>query len=418
MNKKFLFVTLGGVLNSIVGLLIQVLLGRSLSVHEYGQVTSLTAILNFCFPLIAFGCQTYLLSLFSEEGDKGVRWLPVIKKFFLCNAFFIFVFLNFYLVFFDFSNYLLNQYIIFFGGIFYSLTAFLSIKLQLEGKFFEFSIINYFPNFLKLFFLVLFFYFFDFSEDNGFFWIFIYIGNVFLFFYLYNIYSDINNKLNIGYEGQVGKKTPALKNLWSGTLPFGFSTLLHMLYFQAGIIILGLLSNPKEVARYNIAFILLNSVYIIPNIIYNNFLAPKIHRNSFKVGGFFYTVRDGLKYMIPLSLISIAFAFFLGNYGVSIVFGDKYNDSLMIFNIILLAIPFRYISIVLGAALGVSKHIDKKNSGLIFVCVFSIVSSFVFFPKNGALAAAYVYLSSEVILVIFYIILYKNIKDSDGYEKS
>jgi O-antigen/teichoic acid export membrane protein len=69
-----------------------------------------------------------------------------------------------------------------------------------------------------------------------------------------------------------------LQNVFCQSYPFALSGLMYIIYFQSDIILLNYLDSSSAAGIYNIAFTVMAAVYLFPNIFYQKFLLPKLHR--------------------------------------------------------------------------------------------------------------------------------------------
>jgi len=105
-------------------------------------------------------------------------------------------------------------------------------------------------------------------------------------------------------------------------------------------------------------------------------------------------------------MIGVVVAIFLWMvmpYIVLLLFGDKYQQSIILIWILLLAIPMRFVTIFSGMMLMTSDYIKKKVALMSVVALFNIVFNFLLIPMYGALGAAIVTILSEFILMFLYV---------------
>src|SRR3546814_17598760 len=70
---------------------------------------------------------------------------------------------------------------------------------------------------------------------------------------------------------------PSMWQIFAEAWPFGAAGIFHLIYFQSNIILLKYIRGDEAEGVYNVAFVIMSAVYLIPSVIYQKFPLPKIH---------------------------------------------------------------------------------------------------------------------------------------------
>jgi O-antigen/teichoic acid export membrane protein len=106
-------------------------------------------------------------------------------------------------------------------------------------------------------------------------------------------------------------------------------------------------------------------------------------------------------------LIGIILSLLVGNFSLTIfsyMFEEKYQNVGLIIGILAWAIPFKLMESYLGAILTSREFIYYKLKAVIFVSISSTCLIYLIGINFGLIGAAWLYLSSEVIIaLVFYL---------------
>jgi len=203
-----------------------------------------------------------------------------------------------------------------------------------------------------------------------------------------------------------------LKESW----PFLFSGIFYMIYFKIDSVMLGLLSNMKEVGYYGAAYNLLIAVFIVFEIITMSFLP--------KMSYFYKTNNEKFKSLFKkfkLVLLSAAafFAVFLFIFSGSLIFlfySENYSISAVILKIFSFLVLFRFLSYAFGWFLTFADEQRKKLKILGVSALLNIILNYFLIIQYQALGAAISTLVTELFLLGAYYAASKN-KLKLAYEK-
>lgn len=125
--------------------------------------------------------------------------------------------------------------------------------------------------------------------------------------------------------------------------PFGLNDFLYLIYFSIDIVILSLISTDRQVGLYNVPVRIIVVMFLLPMVVFNRVLYPRF---------FDWTVNDrerlrevyllSSKGILVLGLVAGALLITFAAPGVPFVFGDSFHDSIVMLQVLALAVPLRY----------------------------------------------------------------------------
>src|SRR5699024_2775428 len=136
---------------------------------------------------------------------------------------------------------------------------------------------------------------------------------------------------------------------------------MYQMYHRSDAMILSAARNPLEVGYFNVAFRVSELVNFFATVLFNQVLYPI----------FFKWSKDNrvkyLKYYRLLNKLMILFSFFVAtlvvlfsNELIYTIFGSKEYFSVLLLNIIILAVPLRYSVVSLGAILTTDNLVRER----------------------------------------------------------
>ncbi|MGS4880492.1 oligosaccharide flippase family protein [Photobacterium damselae] len=390
MFKSLGFLMSSTLISSVLTFITQMMIAKNTSPEFFGNLTGTLSLIMILAPLMAFGADGYLLRYYAEKkgniNDFGSNWLFYwLASFVLC-----------YIIY-DYLAYDMSR-LFFLIVISQSLINISVSYLQASGKYSSVSVLLSAQSILR--FVILYFLFYiHFLNDKYIYISYVFVSICMIILSLYFICKF--DFICVNFNG--------LKSFILSSYPYGLSIILHLIYFQSDIFLVNKLYSSYEAGLYSLAFTLISASYLLPSVLYQKYLLPKIHQmeinniNSQKI----YFYKGGLA-MIIISVIIFFFFFFFSDYIVDIFFDDKYEKSILFIKILSLCIIFRYMSSNAGVYLMNEFLIGKKNKVMLFCAIFNVVLNFIFIPYYGALAAAIITVVTEIILCIsFYFLVNK-----------
>jgi O-antigen/teichoic acid export membrane protein len=198
---------------------------------------------------------------------------------------------------------------------------------------------------------------------------------------------------------------PNTTTLASHACPFGLASFFHLIYFQSRIVLVKYFVDNETAGIYYVAFTIMVAVYLLPTVIYQKFLLPKMHRWANHDRNKFYEVyRRGNIAMLFLGVFIMILLWLLAPIFVPFIFGTQYADAVILLNVLSLCAPIVFIAFSAGATLVTQDHMKKKVKYMGFVAIINIFLGLILIPIYGAIGAAISTVVSNLILLIIYYI--------------
>lgn len=426
INKKniiiVLFLTLSTFLGSGFTFLTQILLAKNLSTADYGLFSANFAIVTLLAPIAIFGIPQFWLRFFGKYGWNGIKCVKPSLYLIIFTTIFTFfsIFMFTFLVEKDESSkqvlLILSFYIL--GQLSLELV---SSKFQLEENYIKLSFWQFFPHFSRFIFILILIYIYR-NEINVINVSIIY-SSVAIFYFLIGIFEIkkiFTNNFKLKNHPERDFKNDLIvkiKNIVPKSWPFTLSTFFYLIYFQSDLIMVKYFIGNESAGLYNVAFTILVAILLFPNIIYQKFLMPKLHRwANHDKSSLMKFYKLGQKTMLISGLIIFLLTFLLSKHIILIIFGEKYFDSIILLNVLLLSVPIVFLAHNSGAILTTKNYINQKVKYMGVIALLNVILNLIFIPEYGAIGAACTTLFSNLILLTLYMRGVKSImkKDMNG----
>ncbi|MCK5402460.1 MAG: oligosaccharide flippase family protein [Flavobacteriaceae bacterium] len=383
-------------------------MARKLGPNLFGIFSNVLAI-SLIFSLIAgFGVSKTWLKLFGTEGWGGVRWikpsLRVVLITLLCVILIVLLLTTF-----DFNDSTTKELLLLmiFHIIGYSAIELVSSKLQLEENYYQLALWQLLPNLSRLIIIASGYYLFRISysiRDIGL--IYVFVGLVFTFLGINQIIKMSKGEFSLkGHD--INKKStlsaPTIKNVFLEVWPFGLGGVFAFIYVQSDIIIVKYLAGDEQAGFYNASFIILSIIYTFPSILYQKFLMPKFHRWANHERDKFYRVYSkGNRLMLFCGIIMLFLVILLSNFFIPIIFGENYQESIGLINILAITLPFQLVAFSVASTLVTKDNMIRKVRYMGLVAILNIILNLYLVPKYQAKGAAIATVISNAILLGIY----------------
>ena len=412
-----ILVSLAG--SGLLAFLTQILLGHSLTVEDFGIVSTAVSVGVILTAAIGFGMPSVWLLIFGQKGWEAFPWIRQSLKFLVVWGPIV-LSLSWIGLLYIFDNRRLLTTIGWLQAmvLMQVIVELLTAKLQLEGRYLALSIWQMLPHLGRL--LVAFAIYLSAEQSldlvvRGY----CAISVVLIAASGVGLLSLTPKKMQLpGHPVQndtlkeVSCKTPRYKDLISLAWPYAGTAALVMLYGRVDIVLLGSLVSPTAAGKFAIATAFLLVAFLVPQAIYQKFLLPKIHRWFFRDWQKFISVyRFGCAAMTILGVAGTIGIYFGGEYVVNSVFGEKYEESGKILSLLSVCIVLRFVSSSIESPLmsgDYRKH--RLYCQTVSTCI-SVPAAYVLILKYGIdgaiisriftelmLLAAYSYASSRYVL--------------------
>lgn len=187
----------------------------------------------------------------------------------------------------------------------------------------------------------------------------------------------------------IGHAPLSIGSVISNSWPFGLASLAYIVYFQSDIVILKYFADDVSVGIYNVAFAVMTAVYLLPSVVYQKYLLPKIHRWSNQDPAKMRRVyMFGNKLMLLLGTSVGLGVYFLSDWGVVLFFGEEYGMAAGYLQTLAVSVPAMFVAFNTGAVLVTKEHMKMKVKIMAAVALLNLALNFYFIPSYGAAAAA------------------------------
>ncbi|WP_325167344.1 MATE family efflux transporter [Staphylococcus hominis] len=186
--------------------------------------------------------------------------------------------------------------------------------------------------------------------------------------------------------------------------PYAFLNVFFLLYTQGNTLLLGIISKPESAALFGIAYLILNTFFIFPTAIFQKVLAHKLiykmydNEMHFKV-----IIKYLVELLILLSVIIILVMFLCSSAFIVYVFGETYERSVNLLNYLILIIPFRLVTILLGNILNTDEYIYMRIKVELFITILNVSLNIILINFIGIFGAVIAVIITEILLCIFYL---------------
>lgn len=386
----------------------QLLLARMLKIEEYGAFSAAFNITSILGGVASFGAGQNWLRIFGVEGWNGFRWVrPTIKVnllIILLSVLLVIIVVPILNVSYQ-TKWLMYMFIstIITLGLGTSAEA----VYQLEEKYKNLAALKFSIHGMRFAVVIIALVFGSASLT------FIGIGYSFisvllLIVYVYIIKRLCNKEIDLkghSYKDITYKKVPDFLETFRCLLPYGSAGIFYLIYFQSNIFILGNIMGEQSVAIYNVAFTIINVVFLFPTTFYQSYLVPKIHRwginNEDKIPLLY---EKGTKLVVILGIVIMYAVMMISPVAIPILFGNRYTQSSLLLILLCLTIPVRLICNNLGSILVTEKHVTRKAYYQMIGAIVSIVTNIILIKILGIYGAPLAIIITELIVTLLFII--------------
>lgn len=406
---------LGSLIGAGLAFFTQVLLARELTPDGYGVFAAALATITLLAPLAGFGIQGFWLKVFGAEGWRATRWLPGSFRFVALSTTVTLMLLIAWAAWgpHDTPTAELLLWLLPLIAA-YMFMELVSGKLLLEERFTSLAFWQMFPHVARLV-LVLSLLLIMVNRPSLNFIATTYALVALSVIVAGCIYlrSMLGGRFNLKGHPDLAESerseltaevvTISMLNVASNTWPFGLATIFHLIYFQSDIILLKYLAGNADAGIYNVAFTVMAAVYLLPSVIYQKVLLPKIHRWANHDRERFYQVyRQGNIAMLVLGGGAMVAIWASAFWAIPLLFGQQYKEAVILLNVLALCAPIMFVASSVGATLVTQEHMVNKVKYMGVVAFFNIGLNVLFIPIFGAIGAAVATVLSNFLLLIIY----------------
>lgn len=192
--------------------------------------------------------------------------------------------------------------------------------------------------------------------------------------------------------------TTSLTDLWRNAMPFGLSSLLFYAYGQSGLVIVSHLGSPRDVGVYSVAITILTALYLLPTVLFQKLLMPRLHRWAASGDERLERVyRDGSKWMFAAGVVLAGIAALLAPLAIPSVFGRQYEQSVSVVVLMTLSTPFRFLTVSASSVMTTRDLIRVRNYCAFAALLFSVIAGVIGVSLAGVVGAAIASVAGEIV---------------------
>jgi len=415
MNKTTAFkaislLWIGSLAGAGFAFLTQVLLARKLGSNDFGAFSSALTTITLLAPLAGFGISQYWLKAFGQEGWAGERWLKPSFQFIALSTLFLMGAIVTWALYSSHDRLTQNLLLILSLYILGQLSVELvSSKLQLEEKYFHLALWQFLPLFLRCSMVFITVVVSSMALAAEYYAVFYsVIAVVFFLLAVPQLLHMVNGKLTLkGHERarefSALSLKPSMLSVAGASWPFGVAAFSHLIYFQSNIILLKHLSSNSAAGIYSVAFTIMTAVYLLPSVIYQRFLLPKMHRWANHDPDMFYQIyRKGNWLMLLLGTLAMLAILLCADWAVPLLFGEAYREASSVLKILSLSAPVIFLAFSAGATLVTQEHMKVKVKYMALVAIINVLLNVTLIPLFDLRGAAVATVVSNLLLLSLY----------------
>lgn len=390
--------TIGG---SGLSFALQVLFARGFDKYYYGQISSSIAISTIVVPICSLGISQYWLKFFISDFNRASS-KNIIKPSINLVAF---GYLSFLLILFYLSW--IGYYKFGFFGVVISMAFSLSIIIaemsisvyQIRQNYIGvafWQIGHHALRFLSVLFIFLYF------EDKKFFIPIVFVTVSLIYTGLFFVYP--HKFLNYSF-GQ-GRVVDSYFSVIHGAKYFWLAAILHSIYYQGGGVFVGIFLGGADAAAYNSCFTIIGIFYMLPTVLYQRYMTPKLHSlierdkkkflQIYKIG-FFSSIFLGLFFYLVIKVFSKDI--------LRTVYGDSYIEYWWVLSDMAISMPFVFSAFCCGSVLVTKNNIKSKVYVMAIVAACNFVLNFLMVNNFGVRGVVLGGVLSNILLAIGYFVL-------------
>jgi len=401
---------------------LQVILARQLSPENYGVLVSVLAFITLIAALANAGVPGFWLRVFGTERQLALRWMPISLKL-LAVSLFVFMVVLWMWAFWGPHDDLNRQLLFMLSPLLIGQVAIdlINAKFQLEERFNLLGLWQLMQNMLRLASVILLVLFFNQSIIKleavaEAFIMAALISFVLAYVPLLRLFQgDLKLSSTDIQSIPVHSVSVSLKEIATQSYPFAMSGILYVVYFQSDIILLNYLDSGSAAGIYNIAFTVMAAVYIFPNVVYQKFLLPKLHRWKTHDPQRLESVsRLGNKIMLSIGILVMLMLWIVVPWLIPRLFGPDYQQAVFYLNILAVCAPIRFLASSIASQLLSHREMRMKVLCMAAVAMINVLLNFLIIPVWGATGAAVTTLISEILLLAFFFFAIKKQRGSSA----
>lgn len=194
----------------------------------------------------------------------------------------------------------------------------------------------------------------------------------------------------------------ATREVLSESLPFGLSEFLSLIYTNIDVTILAWMAGKTAVGLYSPASGIIHALYVVPNAMFSVMVPIMTKLGANSIERFRLSLRMLFLSFFGLGVVMWLSVGALGNWVVPFLLGEAYQFSGLILVVLSSILFLKCISFACAIVLVSVGWQSKRLLPQFISAVFNIGANIILIPIYGIMAAAWVYVISELILTAGY----------------
>lgn len=211
-------------------------------------------------------------------------------------------------------------------------------------------------------------------------------------------------KLDIKFDARFIKRL--FKNSW----PIAGTLVLNVIYFRVDAFILSSIKGISEVGIYNVAYQVFQSILVLPTFVMNSFYPMMLESLTMEMARFKRQIKltfGGLMVVSTLASLSI---FVLSPLVIKLITGGGFEGSITSLQILSLGFPAYFLSALLMWVMVAKKMYNKMLLVYGLGLVFNVAANLLFIPHYSYLAASWITVISEYLILGMQVVTLRFIK--------
>jgi O-antigen/teichoic acid export membrane protein len=197
--------------------------------------------------------------------------------------------------------------------------------------------------------------------------------------------------------------------LLRAAFPFGVIGLTLGISYRFDTVLLNIYGGDTVTGHYNAAYNLIFSLVTLSNVL-NTALYPSLSRQSVTAPETLPLVYERvLRYLMLVALPIAVGGFIVAAPLIGLLFGADYAPAAPLFAILIWVLPLMFLSEFLGYVVVIAGREALVARSIIVSSSINIVANLIFIPLYGVLAAAVITVITEMVLVVQYVWLVRDL---------
>ena len=397
------------IINVVAAFVTQLILTRILNVVDYGTLATSLTIIMFFSQVAGFGIGPFWLQQFGRDGWKGFRWISSSLRFIAFSILIASFGALMYAGLIE-KNIAVRQtlpwllsVLVAQGILSPALAAF-----QLEGKYKKFAFWQIFVNVGRSLFVMA-------IAILGSGLSIVVIGYCLISFLQILILGStifvqiLKKEINLIGHGakpvtRIEKRPKKIIDVLHGSWPFALGSIFFLIYSQIGIVFLSWIEGSGSAGLFNAALVVLSTIYLLPNTIYQQYLLPHFFRwAEHDKTKLIRLYRLGNGTMIFMGIVIGALMALLSTWFAPIVFGLEYSSVGYLLRLMAICIPVRFLASSVSAVLTTGGLIRLKAFYQAIAVIVNILGNISLIPYMGIYGAGIATIMSELVLLSLFL---------------